>query len=190
MSKKSVCPACDVGFLEKFLDSETFTHKGLEISLNDIEYSKCNMCKTELTTPEQSRNIDYRLNDEYRNIKGLLTGREIKRIRKKLSLNQIEIAKIVGGGINAFSKYERGEVIQSLAMDNLLRILDMQPETLVKVKNRGRVRVPLHSNSQLITHKLDDILINTHKRIFTSVENSVELRVETGNTWLEYKEAC
>ena len=91
---------CCVGLLEIFLDSETFKHKGLEISLNDVEYSKCNTCNVELTTPVQSRNIDYRLNDEYRKLKGLLTGKEIKRIRKKLDMKQIQLAKIVGGGIN------------------------------------------------------------------------------------------
>jgi len=39
-----------------------------------------------------------------------------------LGLTQHAASSIFGGGLNAFSKYERGEVIQSKAMDKLIRV--------------------------------------------------------------------
>ena len=35
---------------------------------------------------------------------------------------QKQITSVFGGGLNAFSKYERGEIIQSEAMDKLIRV--------------------------------------------------------------------
>lgn len=54
----------------------------------------------------------------------------IRRIRKKLGLSQREASRILGGGPNAFEKYERGEVEPSRVMGNLLYLLDRHPELL------------------------------------------------------------
>ena len=40
-------------------------------------------------------------------------SKEIRRIRRKLGLSQIAAARLTGGGHNAFSRYERGEVAVS-----------------------------------------------------------------------------
>jgi hypothetical protein len=45
-----------------------------------------------------------------------------------LDLTQANAAEIFGGGQNAFSKYERGEVVQSLAMDRILRFFAAAPD--------------------------------------------------------------
>ena len=58
---------------------------------------------------------------------------EVKRIRKKLGLTQKQAGEIFGGGIRAFSQYERGESTQSKATDGLLRLLDLHPELLSEV---------------------------------------------------------
>ena len=39
-----------------------------------------------------------------------------------MNITQEQAALLFGGGIHGFSKYERGEVIQSTSMDRLLRI--------------------------------------------------------------------
>ena len=55
---------------------------------------------------------------------------DIKRIRRKLHLTQEQMATLLGGGLKGFARYENGQVVQSRAMDNLLRILDRFPESL------------------------------------------------------------
>ncbi len=58
---------------------------------------------------------------------------ELARIRKKLKLTQREAAKIAGGGHNAFSRYERGEVKPGQAVLNLFRLLDHHPDLLKEI---------------------------------------------------------
>jgi putative zinc finger/helix-turn-helix YgiT family protein len=60
--------------------------------------------------------------DRRREQYGLLSGPEIAQVRSGLGLNQREAASLFGGGLNAFNKYESGEVLQSFAMDRLLRL--------------------------------------------------------------------
>jgi HTH-type transcriptional regulator/antitoxin MqsA len=55
---------------------------------------------------------------------------EIRRIRRKLGLTQTTAAKLMGGGHNAFSRYERGEAAPLPAVMNLLRLLDRHPDLL------------------------------------------------------------
>jgi HTH-type transcriptional regulator/antitoxin MqsA len=53
----------------------------------------------------------------------LLSPSEVLEIRKTLGITQAQAGDLFGGGINAFSRYERGEVEQSRALDLLLRLL-------------------------------------------------------------------
>ena len=62
-----------------------------------------------------------------------------------MKLTQEEAAKVFGGGVNAFSKYERGEVTQSAAMDKLIRVaaddqtVFMRLKTMVGLPNTATV---------------------------------------------------
>ena len=53
---------------------------------------------------------------------------EIRGIRKKLKLTQAQAAELLGGGINAFSEYERGKTRPGKATMLLLRLLADRPE--------------------------------------------------------------
>ena len=57
-------------------------------------------------------------------------GAELRSIRERLGLSQIQAAALTGGGHNAFSRYERGEAAPMPAVVNLLRLLDRHPELL------------------------------------------------------------
>ena len=110
--------------------TETYRYKGQQFSLSDSEYSVCRECGFDVVLPHQKRRNEARIRDEHRRIDGLLTGRQIKAIRRRLRLTQAEAARLMGGGDNAFSKYERGEVTQSVAMNQLLLLLDARPDGL------------------------------------------------------------
>jgi HTH-type transcriptional regulator/antitoxin MqsA len=60
-------------------------------------------------------------------VDGLLTPREIARIRKKLRLSQRRAGELLGGGPRSFQKYESGKGWVSKPMANLLRLLDGHP---------------------------------------------------------------
>jgi len=57
-------------------------------------------------------------------------GAELRRIRKKLGLNQAEAARLTGGGHNAFSRYENGIIAPAPAVINLFKLLEKHPEEL------------------------------------------------------------
>jgi HTH-type transcriptional regulator/antitoxin MqsA len=64
----------------------------------------------------------------------LTTPDEIARIRRKLKLSQRDASALLGGGPNAFAKYETGDVLVSRAMSNLLRLLASDGSLLDKLR--------------------------------------------------------
>jgi len=115
------CKHCKSDDIEHLTDQETITYKGSELKIA-IEYSICNECHREFLSKQQILNNDALIRDAKKSADGLLTSTEILHARKKLSLTQEQASLVFGGGKNAFSKYERAEVSQSVAMDKLIRI--------------------------------------------------------------------
>src|SRR5215204_6293769 len=70
-------------------------------------------------------------------VEGLLEPADIRRIRKKLGLSQREAGRIIGGGPNAFQKYESGEVLASRAVSNLLQVLARHPEEIDRLRHEN-----------------------------------------------------
>ena len=62
---------------------------------------------------------------------------EIRRIRKKLKLTQIEAGELVGVGKIAFSRYERGESQAPGPLVKLLHLIDHHPELLAEIRSYG-----------------------------------------------------
>ena len=67
-------------------------------------------------------------------------SQEIRRIRRKLGLTQREAARLTGGGHNAFSRYERGQVTPMPAVLNLFRLLDKHPDLLADLRGTRSAR--------------------------------------------------
>lgn len=61
---------------------------------------------------------------------GLLLPEDVRRIRRKLGLSQREAGFVIGGGPNAFQKYEAGDIMVSHAISSALRVLDAHPDAL------------------------------------------------------------
>lgn len=64
----------------------------------------------------------------------LATMPDLRAIRRRLKLSQVEAAELFGGGVNAFSRYERGETEPPRSLVQLLRILDRRPELLAELR--------------------------------------------------------
>ena len=83
---------------------------------------------------------DRALNTIKARVDGLPEPADILRIRKKLKLTQKRASAIIGGGANAFQKYEAGDVVASRAMSHLLRLLDRHPELLAEIESDAAAR--------------------------------------------------
>jgi len=132
------CKLCGSHEIQQYTEVEPVTYKEAVLQV-PMEYSVCANCGREFIATEQIRRNDAAVRDAKRAQDGLLTGSDIVRLRSKLKLNQEMAALLFGGGRNAFSKYERGEVTQSAAMDRLLRLCSRHPELVndLKVMTHG-----------------------------------------------------
>ena len=63
-----------------------------------------------------------------------LTPDEIRAIRERLGLTQIEASELIGGGRRSFTKYESGAVKPAAAVVRLLRLIEEEPETMAKLR--------------------------------------------------------
>ena len=68
----------------------------------------------------------------------LLAAAEVRRVRKTLGLTQREAGLILGGGPNAFQKYETSELVPSKAISNLLRVLEAHPVALEVLRRESQ----------------------------------------------------
>jgi len=132
----NVCPICGVGTLEKNVIEEVFTYKEKTLTVPNYEVYECAECGEGLVDPASSSRASKLLKEFGKEVDGLLTTADIKRIRKKLGLTQEEMAEVCGGGLKGFARYESGQVIQSKGMDNFLRIIDEFPFTIDVITNR------------------------------------------------------
>lgn len=117
----AICKLCKSENVSGFAETEDVSYKGNTLQVS-IAFSVCNNCDRELISKPQILQNEAALRAAKKEFDGLLSSEEIVRARKKLSLTQEQASRVFGGGRNAFSKYERGEVSQSVAMDKLIRI--------------------------------------------------------------------
>ena len=115
------CKLCKSEDVSDNVEAEEVSYKGSSLQVS-IAYSLCNNCDREFISKPQILQNEAALRAAKKDYDGLLSSEEIIRARRTLSLTQEQAARVFGGGRNAFSKYERGEVSQSVAMDKLIRI--------------------------------------------------------------------
>jgi len=125
------CLNCEGGQSLSRFEGETFTigQAGLTATVEGLSGWRCGTCGEVEFDPESALRYaaagdQLVLRDRERQSK------EIRRIRRKLGLSQAAAARLTGGGHNAFSRYERGEVVPLPAVVNLFRLLDKHPEML------------------------------------------------------------
>lgn len=123
------CPNCGDGKLKRGTRSVPFTYRGSTIKVKQPG-AWCDACGEGVLSPEDLVVTTKARHDAIASTDGLLTAGEIRAIRLKLGLSQAQASKYFGGGVNAFSRYERGETMQPRALDQLLRVLDKHPKQL------------------------------------------------------------
>ncbi len=90
----------------------------------------------------------------------------VRQWRKRLGLTQKRAADLFGGGINAFSEYERGKTQPSKSTVLLLKLLDKHPELLTEIGVRS-CRCMIELNQQV------DVMLLTLFRLLSNLDHSV-----------------
>jgi HTH-type transcriptional regulator/antitoxin MqsA len=113
--------------------SITIDFKQMTRQVEDISGWECRVCgEIEFDDDSAERYSD--ASDQLLMDCRQLLANEMKRIRRKLHLTQKDAVKLLsGGGHNAFSRYERGELAPPQPLFTLMRLLDRHPHLMAEV---------------------------------------------------------
>ncbi len=114
----------------------TITYKGRS-STFDMPGWYCHESGESIHTAEDIQVSDAELKELKIKVENLLRPQEVRRIREKFGLTQREAGALIGGGPNAFQKYEQGTVTVSKGISNFLRVLERHPEEIEELKKQA-----------------------------------------------------
>jgi len=86
---------------------------------------------------DQARKLRKRALAAYRSRYDLLSEDEIRSIRERHHLTQVQLARLLRLGGNTISRWESGRNVQTAAMDVLLRLIRDIPESLRYLKKHA-----------------------------------------------------
>ena len=135
MTKAPVCPETGKPMVRDTRPME-ISYKGQSATI-DMPGWYCHESGESIHTAEDMKVSDAALKELRLQVENLLKPQEVKRIRTKIGLTQREAGAILGGGPNAFQKYEQDTVTVSKPMSNLLRVLERHPEEVEELRKQG-----------------------------------------------------
>lgn len=110
---------------------------GEEVSLPLVPHFKCPKCGEQVLTYTQARRFEEDAIALYRKKHRLLSGDEIRTIRERHRLTQVELAGLLRLGPNTISRWEAGRNVQTAALDVLLRLIRDLPASLAYLREHA-----------------------------------------------------
>jgi putative zinc finger/helix-turn-helix YgiT family protein len=138
---KITCAVCDSARAKKVRRKFEARYNQVPVVIENAEMYRCESCGEEFFTPEQSRELSRKIKNRVREDLGLLSPERIVEIRKNLGLSQAELEELFGLGEKVVTRWENGRVIQGRTADVALRVLEMEPSLLPRLRkalNRSR----------------------------------------------------
>lgn len=118
--KSTTCPSCGSFSCNEETYSREIAADASKVYVSGLKRFVCGECEAVHADDSQLR-FNLSLVQRAKGLTpSLVFGQEIRNFRDSIGITQREASKLFGGGLNAFSKYETGEIVQSEAMDNLL----------------------------------------------------------------------
>jgi len=130
------CPVCGGAELVPDTRDITYTYKGESTTIPGVSGEFCPACGEAVLERKESARVSSLMLEFNKQVNASIVDPAfIARVRKKLALDQREAGEIFGGGVNAFSRYEKGKTKPPLALVKLLKLLDRHPDLLSEVKS-------------------------------------------------------
>jgi putative zinc finger/helix-turn-helix YgiT family protein len=142
----------------------TVKHDGRPYSIHipDLAIPTCRNCGDQLFTAESDDRIIAALRAQI----GLLTPQEVLTQRSGLDLTQQEMAEQIGVAKETISRWETGALIQSRAMDNLMRLFFGSEDVRRLLRERFKPAPPLATN-RVFKH----VSVERYERLEFSLRN-------------------
>lgn len=130
------CPVCGGAELVHDTRDIPYTYKGESTTIPEVSGGFCPACGEAVLERKESARVSSLMLEFNKQVNASIVDPAfIARVRKKLALDQREAGEIFGGGVNAFSRYEKGKTKPPLALVKLLKVLDRHPDLLSEVKS-------------------------------------------------------
>ncbi len=129
------CPVCGAAELIRDTRDLPYTYKGETTTIPEVTGDFCPACDEVILDRISGNRFGDLVGAFQRQVNasivdpGFIVG-----VRKKLALNQQEAGELFGGGVNAFSRYEKGKTKPPLALVKLFKLLDRHPELINEVR--------------------------------------------------------
>lgn len=131
------CSVCGGAELEFGIKKVPYSFRGRKTVI-EAEGDHCPACGEVVMDREQSMAYMAKVKSfKAKVIAETIEPEYIIQVRKKLELTQKEASEIFGGGVNAFSRYEKGKAQPHPSIIKLLRVLDHHPELLDEVRQQA-----------------------------------------------------
>lgn len=129
------CPICEQGdlILNESRNSVEIDGKRVDVP---FRAHSCAACGVVQGTDDDLRFNARAMRKSTKEVRGLLTGEQVRNLRQRLCLTQEQAAALFGGGPVAFSKYENDEISQSEAMDRLIWLAGENPWVVGELATR------------------------------------------------------
>jgi HTH-type transcriptional regulator / antitoxin MqsA len=129
------CPACGATALKRCTRTMRYAYKGRTTAIAKVRGDFCSACGEAVLDAQESARVSAAMLEFNRKVNADdVDPRFIAAVRRKLRLDQRQAARIFGGGVNAFSRYETGKTAPPLSLVQLLRVLDRHPDLLDEIK--------------------------------------------------------
>lgn len=115
--------------LELFERERDFPIHGTTVPVREELY-RCAVCGGEEYSYEQAIAAERRAGEVYRERNGFLHPDQIVALRRRWGVTQAQLEAALGVGRKTVARWEAGRVLQTRAMDNLLRAIDRFPAVL------------------------------------------------------------
>ena len=134
MAEKRFCLQCDDGTeLVHMRKDMVISMEGMHATVPAVSGWHCPVCgECEFDTDEAQRYADSQ--SLLRRKASARQGQVLRAARKRLHLSQKEAGLLFGGGMSAFSEYERGKTQPHKSTVLLLKLLENHPELMDEIE--------------------------------------------------------
>ncbi len=153
-----ICPICNTEGSVKVVENATWNYpagpSSPAFSVEGITCMTCQACGEEYVSPEMDKANLPKINEAKRKAMKMLSGAEIEEIVEKTGLSAKELENVLGLGPHSFTRWKKGQVIQSPMADALLIALKRDPGLVGEMAARRDVPITNRKKGRPATKKI------------------------------------